>query len=150
MLILGSMPGKASLMAQQYYAHPRNAFWKIMAEVFRFDAALPYESRVAKLASHEVAVWDVIQICTRSSSLDSDIVASSVVPNNFREFFAEHHRLQRVCLNGGKAAQLFRRHVTDRLPAAERLEIFELPSTSPAHAAMSFEQKLQRWQLALS
>src|SRR5690554_2497326 len=97
-LILGSMPGKASLAAAQYYAHPRNAFWRIMATIYGIDPALPYANRVARLLEQNVAVWDVARLCTRESSLDSDIVNASVVANDFGQFFTTYPTIEHVCL----------------------------------------------------
>lgn len=149
-LILGSMPGKASLAAEQYYAHPRNAFWPIMAAIYGFAPTLPYPARVAHLLAQNVAVWDVARLCTRASSLDSDIVNASVIANDFGQFFTTHPEVEKVCLNGAKAAELYRRHVLRRVPEASRRSIIRLPSTSPAYAAMSFEAKLQQWRRGLA
>lgn len=149
-LILGSMPGIASLGAHQYYAHPRNAFWRIMAEVFGFDPLCTYEERVCALTSCGVAVWDVLQLCTRKGSLDSDIDNSSVVPNDFASFFTAHRQIQRICFNGAKAASLYKKHVLPDLgDSALKICYVQLPSTSPAHAGLSYAQKLHAWRSAL-
>ena len=105
-LVLGSMPGAISLRQGRYYAHPRNAFWPIAAEILGFDPALDYALRLERLTQAGVALWDVLQGCEREGSLDADI--RNAVPNDFAGFRA-HPRLRRVCLNGGKAASLFRR-----------------------------------------
>lgn len=149
-LILGSMPGKASLAAAQYYAHPRNAFWRIMAAIYGFDPTLPYADRVACLLERNVAVWDVARLCTRESSLDSDIVNASVVANDFERFFTTYPEIERVCLNGAKAAELYQRHVLSRVPEAAPRPAIRLPSTSPAYAGMPFDIKLQHWRQALA
>lgn len=86
-LILGSMPGVASLKAQQYYAHPQNLFWKILGCTFGFDPAATYEERTQYLAEAGVAVWDVLASCMREGSLDADIDKASAVPNDFATFF---------------------------------------------------------------
>src|SRR4029450_819540 len=99
-LILGSMPGKASLRAKQYYAHPQNAFWRIIAALLELDPAPPYEVRVEALAGRGIALWDVMKSCTRESSLDSDVVESSIVPNAFPSFLRAHPRIRTVCFNG--------------------------------------------------
>lgn len=144
-LILGSMPGIASLQAGQYYAHPRNAFWPIMAALFGARPDLPYTERVARLMARGVAVWDVLQLCEREGSLDANIRAE--VPNDFAAFFSAHPGLRTVALNGGKAAASFRKHAARHLP--EGAALHALPSTSPAHAARSFAAKCEIWRAAL-
>ena len=147
-LILGSMPGRASLLAKQYYAHPRNAFWPIMGELFGADPDLPYARRVRLLTRARVAVWDVLASCTRGSSLDSDIDEDSIVPNDFASFFRAHPRIERVYFNGGKAEASFRRYVLRRL-AATTLYFERLPSTSPANASWSHARKLRAWRIVV-
>ena len=139
------MPGTISLRQGRYYAHPRNAFWPIAAEILGFDPALDYALRLER-AQAGVALWDVLQGCEREGSLDADI--RNAVPNDFAGFLRAHPQLRRVCLNGGKAASLFRRQVLPSLPAAlaDPLVCLDLPSTSPAHAAISYEQKLAAWR----
>lgn len=144
-LILGSMPGIASLEANQYYAHPRNAFWRIMGELFGAGIEMPYAERQAILLSRRVAVWDVLQFCQREGSLDSNI--KDEVPNDFAGFFAAHPRIRRIGLNGGKAAKSFNKHAFLYLP--EGADTVTLPSTSPAHASKSFAQKYAAWRAAL-
>lgn len=146
-LILGTMPGKRSLQERQYYAHPQNAFWGIMAEILGFEAASPYPLRVSQLEAHAVALWDVLKSCTRGSSLDSAIVSSTIVPNNFADFFASHPDIRRVCFNGAKAAELYARHVAPHLPAQSTLELLQLPSTSPANARTARLEKLRAWRV---
>lgn len=145
-LILGSMPGKASLLAGEYYAHPRNAFWKIMSELFAIDAAAPYERRVTALRRRRIALWDVLASCTRATSLDADIEASSIAANDFARFFRTHARIRSVCFNGARAEQLYRRHVLPGLTGARELQYQRLPSSSPAHAAMSHAAKVEAWR----
>src|SRR5436309_1411169 len=110
-LILGSMPGKASLQAMQYYAHPRNLFWVIMQRVLGIDPSWPYEKRLEILSQSTFALWDVMQSCYRESSLDSDIQESSIVPNNFELFFENHSHIQHILFNGSKAEAAFMRYV---------------------------------------
>lgn len=145
-LILGSMPGIASLEAGQYYAHPRNAFWTIMGALFSAGPDLPYTTRVARLQARGVAVWDVLKLCVRKGSLDSRI--RDEVPNDFAAFFAEHYAIDRVLFNGVKSATSFRRHVAHLRPHSAQM--VTVPSTSPAHATRNFEQKLDLWRAALA
>ena len=145
-LILGSMPGEASLAAAQYYAHPRNAFWPIMGTLFGAGADLPYAQRLERLTGAGVALWDVIARCVRAGSLDSAIAHDSIEPNDFAALFAACPHIGHVFFNGAAAETAFRRHV--RLaPAIPQPRFTRLPSTSPAHAARSFETKLAAWQL---
>ncbi len=149
-LILGSMPGKMSLERNQYYAHPRNVFWPIAADILGFDVEQDYESRKRALMQGRAALWDVLRTCTRTTSLDSDIVDSSIVTNDFSSFLAAHRRIRLICFNGTKAEQYFLRRVVPALESAsQRIETVRLPSTSPAHAALSFTQKLEIWRKAL-
>jgi TDG/mug DNA glycosylase family protein len=145
-LILGSMPGKASLRANQYYAHPQNAFWRILSAYFEFPVDAPYEQRVAELLRHHLAVWDVLRSCTRESSLDSDIVEASIVPNDFARFLSEHPAIRSICFNGSKAEACYRRHVLPSLPERD-LGYHRLPSTSPANASTSYAKKLAAWKV---
>ncbi|HEY9547642.1 MAG TPA: DNA-deoxyinosine glycosylase [Solimonas sp.] len=149
-LILGSMPGIASLRAQQYYAHPRNLFWPFMAEILGVPADADYTTRLAQLQAQGIAIWDVLAACERPGSLDGRIVRASEVANDFAGFLAQHRRLQRICLNGGKAAEAFVRHVQRPRPSllAGR-EIIRLPSTSPANAGQSRAIKLAQWRAGL-
>lgn len=144
-LILGSMPGLASLEAAEYYAHPRNAFWPIMGDLFGAGPGLPYAARVAALISARVAVWDVLQLCVRPGSLDTDIRGE--VPNDFAAFFAAHPTIRRIGLNGGKAAASFRKYAAGHMSTGA--EAVLLPSTSPAHAARRLDEKRELWRSAL-
>jgi TDG/mug DNA glycosylase family protein len=146
-LILGSLPGQASLAHRQYYAQPYNAFWRIMGALFGAGPDLPYAERIARLEAQRVAVWDVCKAATRPGSLDSSIDVSSIVPNDFRRFFRDHASIEAVFTNGGTATRLYARLVRPRLAGAAReLPLHPLPSTSPAHASLRFEQKLERWR----
>ena len=147
-LVLGSMPGKASLRAQQYYAHPRNAFWPIWSRLLGFDADLPYEQKVAQIKAGGVGVWDVLAACTRTSSLDSDIVESSIVPNDFASWFERQPKTQAVFCNGAKAFDSYRKYVIPALATDyAALPVIRLPSTSPAHASLTLDNKFVDWSV---
>ena len=146
-LILGSMPGAESLKRQQYYAHPRNAFWKILGQLLDFAANAPYEERIAALTAKRIAVWDVLAQCERKGSLDADISAPRL--NKLAPFLRKHKNLRRIICNGQTAHTLFQRNFGS-LAAELGLEVISLPSTSPAHAARTFEEKLQIWRKALA
>ncbi|MBT0960438.1 DNA-deoxyinosine glycosylase [Denitromonas iodatirespirans] len=152
LLILGSMPSRRSLAEQQYYAHPHNAFWPIMAELFDIEVTAPYAERCAALTAAGVAVWDVLAACTRESSLDSDIVESSIVPNDFAGFLDTHPHIQAIYFNGAKAETSFLKHVLPSLsdPHLAIPRHRRLPSTSPAHAGLRFDAKLAAWQRAIA
>lgn len=142
-LILGSMPGAVSLEAKQYYAHPRNAFWRIMGELFSAGPALPYEERVLRLQSAGVALWDSLQTCVRPPGSRDSAITGEVV-NDFPAFFATYAGITHVFFNGGKSEAVFRRHALPLLPHARQV-FTRLPSTSPAHASMTIEAKVQAW-----
>ena len=149
-LVLGSMPGDASLAAGQYYAHPRNHFWPILGAICGFDPKASYTRRKAALAAAGIALWDVIGSCVRQGSLDSAIDDESIVVNDLAEFLLTHTRVARVCFNGRKAEAAWRRHVQRQLPPGCQPERQLLPSTSPAHAGMSYLDKLQIWRSAIA
>jgi TDG/mug DNA glycosylase family protein len=144
-LILGSMPGKASLRAGQYYAHPQNAFWKILGALFDFEPGFPYESRIASLREHGIALWDVMQSCVRETSHDSDIEEFSIVSNPFAGFLRDHPEIHTICFNGAKAESSWRKHVLPQLPRAGDIAYHRLPSTSPANASIGYDDKAKAW-----
>jgi double-stranded uracil-DNA glycosylase len=149
-LILGSMPGKASLLAGQYYAHPRNHFWPVIEALLQIASDAPYERRCSALIESGVAVWDVLKACTRTGSLDSDIVEASIVPNDFETFLRAHSNIRAIFFNGAKAQSIYLRHVQPHLPPdLVDIPATRLPSTSPAHASLSFSQKLDRWRVVI-
>lgn len=146
-LILGSMPGRESLEKQQYYAYPRNAFWPIMAILYP-DVSGDYASRTRALCGNGVAVWDVLQACFRTGSLDSGIDDQSMVVNDFNAFYDSHPHIERVFFNGGKAEAVYLKRVLPGLcPTGLSLALQRLPSTSPAHAAISLQQKANAWRV---
>ncbi len=141
-LILGSMPGVASLEANQYYAHPRNQFWPVLIRLTGVPEDLDYPARTEFVRGKGIAIWDVLKACIRPGSLDSDI--SAEVPNDFPAFFAAHPEIRAVFFNGRKAQSAFKKLVLPDLPDFH-VEQNLLPSTSPAHAGMSFEEKYRAW-----
>lgn len=148
LLILGSMPGEASLRARQYYAHPQNQFWRIVAELLGGDPAAPYARRLRMLTHARIALWDVLQACEREGSLDADIDEASLQPNDFAAFFSRHRQITRVFFNGAKAEACFRRHVMPDI-RIKPVEYQRLPSTSPANASISYVRKFEAWRAAL-
>jgi len=150
LLILGSMPSEASLEVSQYYGLPRNAFWAIMGELFGAGRDLAYEERLQILKREGVALWDVLAECRRRGSLDSSISLRDARVNDFADFFRQHRSIRRVFFNGSKAADVYRRRaLADVEAVAPYLSHQRLPSTSPAMASLSLEQKVERWQVIL-
>lgn len=147
-LILGSMPGQKSLLENQYYAHPRNSFWPIICSILNIENNLSYNSRCKQLVKHKIALWDVLKSCRRKGSLDADIENDSIEPNDFQYFFSIHTQIKAVFFNGAKAEQVFKKYVLKNLANnLDQLDYYKLPSTSPAHAAQTYKQKLGKWEL---
>ncbi len=145
-LILGSLPSERSLQAGQYYAHPQNAFWRIMRDLTGAEGA--YEQRCTTLVDHGIALWDVLRQSVRPGSMDADIDLDTAECNDFEGFLAAHRHIALICFNGKKAAQLFRRFaVVDKAHQPGRFET--LPSTSPAYASMTYNDKLAKWRGAI-
>jgi hypoxanthine-DNA glycosylase len=145
-LVLGSLPGRASLARGEYYAQPRNAFWTIMGALLGFEPSAEYARRKQALFAARVALWDVCAAAVRAGSLDSAIQRDTVVPNDFRGFFATHDRIEQICFNGVAAASLYARCVLPTLSRPQRgIPRVILPSTSPAHAALRVEAKREQW-----
>lgn len=150
-LILGTLPGAVSLASGEYYAQPRNVFWRIMDELVGASLELPYAQRKQRLVDRRIALWDVCAAAERDGSLDSAIQPDTVQPNDFVSFFQTHSAIEIICFNGAAASDLFRRHALPTLHApASGIRHVVLPSTSTAHAAMSFERKLAAWRAALA
>jgi TDG/mug DNA glycosylase family protein len=148
-LILGSYPSEQSLQRQQYYGNPRNQFWKIMGMVFSFRSdfsELPYQERLNSLTTHGIAIWDVLESCSREGSSDSSI--GDAIANDIRHFLADHPSIRCIALNGKTGAgHWFKRYFPDLMDDKNRqLTILPLPSTSPAYAGMSLEEKADIWQ----
>lgn len=140
-LILGSMPGVKSLEMQQYYAHPRNYFWKILYKLFDAAYEEDYKKRTVFLKTHHIALWDVLKSCEREGSLDTDIKNEEI--NDFDWFFECYPNIKGVFFNGTKAYETFRKKVGFKY---EGVTFKKLPSTSPAHA-LKFDDKLKSWQI---
>jgi len=146
-LILGSMPGEASLKKQEYYGHLRNAFWPIMAELFGADSHFSYPQKKAILIDNGIAVWDVLKSCQRNGSLDSNISIASIKINDFSSFFEQFRSIRRVFFNGGMALTVYKRYIFEALQGKyDYLEYYQLPSTSPAYATLNFAEKLDAWR----
>ena len=139
-LVVGSMPGIASLNAGQYYAHPRNAFWPIVYSLWLEEAAADYGERIAFAIRHRIALWDVARVCEREGSLDTAMRA--VEYNDFDRLFAFASGIHTVLCNGGTAHTLLLR--SGRLRAGLRVE--KLPSTSPAYT-LSIDRKRAAWAI---
>jgi hypoxanthine-DNA glycosylase len=139
LLILGSLPGDASLKAARYYAHPRNVFWRLLGGVLGEDLeALAYEVRLERLKARRIGLWDVIASAERSGSLDAAIRSPEAA--DLRGLVATLPDLRAVAFNGGLAARLGRRILADQAD----LMLLDLPSSSPAHAR-PLAEKAARW-----
>ena len=139
LLILGSLPGEASLKAQRYYAHPQNQFWRLLGAAIGEDLpALEYDDRIARLAARHISLWDVVGEARRKGSLDGAI--RDATPNLLADYVATHPRLRSVAFNGQTAARLGR----SALAGVEGLHLLDLPSSSPAYT-LPFAWKLERW-----
>lgn len=150
-LVLGSMPGAASLEAGQYYAHSRNHFWPFMGALVGASPELPYPERAIRLAAAGIALWDVIAACRRQGSLDSAI--RDIEANDFPAFLASHPGIGSVLFNGAMAEATFMRLVAPALAGSglsAGLRYRRLPSTSPANAAQPRAAKLDAWRAALA
>jgi hypoxanthine-DNA glycosylase len=145
-LILGSLPGAASLAAGCYYAHPRNQFWRLLGAVIAVDlAALPYHARLSALHRHRIGLWDVIADAERAGSLDAAI--RNHAPNDLQSLVVALPTLRTIGFNGGTAARIGRAQLGS---LAKRYRLVSLPSSSPAHAARSFEAKLKMWRALIA
>ena len=139
-LILGSMPGDVSLSKGEYYAHPRNKFWKIIAEITNEQLPTTYEDKKALLKRHKIGLWDVAETVNRKGSLDADILDAT--PNDLDGFLREHKKIRIIGFNGTKAMNLFATFFTFN----SDITYLKLPSTSPANAGMTFEGVCSQWR----
>lgn len=144
-LILGSIPSERSLAVNQYYAHPRNTFWTVMQEVTGVDHTASYKERVRPMHLYGIALWDVLHSCYRKGSLDAAIESGSIKVNDFNTFLRMHPHIRVVLFNGSTAERYYRRYVLPQIEH-EKIEYIRMPSTSPAHAALSLEQKVNAWR----
>ncbi len=144
-LIIGSMPGVASLEAGQYYAHKHNLFWRFVFEAFNEEYNAPsYEQKIALLKAHHFGLWDAAKSCAREGSLDTNI--KDVKPNDFAALFKLYPNIKRLCFNGQKAFQLFKRFHGGLLAS---VQYTVLPSTSPANASIPLFERRRVWFEAL-
>ncbi len=147
-LILGSLPSRLSVQKKEYYGNPRNAFWRVMGELMDAGPDKPYAMRAEILQRHGVAVWDVLRTAARRGSMDAAIAMHSATANDFRGFYAEHAKLELICFNGRKAAELYKRLVAPQgISTIGAIEMKTMPSTSPAYASMTFAEKLDQWSV---
>lgn len=147
-LVLGSIPGQASLKAQHYYAHPRNAFWPIMSALLGEPLPQTFDQRYRWLNRHGIGLWDVIGACERAGSLDQAIVGASIQANDIEQLCQQLPNLKAIVCNGQTAYQQLRRHYPALL--AQPLTILSLPSTSPAYASLTPAQKQLEWAQLLT
>jgi hypoxanthine-DNA glycosylase len=141
-LILGSLPGEVSLTHQQYYAHKQNRFWKLVGEVIGQDlVAMAYEARLATLLEHRIGLWDVVAQAQRIGSLDSQI--RNHASNDLLTLIETLPALRAIAFNGGTAAKIGSKTLGEK---GGQYELLQLPSSSPAYAAMPYAAKLVVWQ----
>lgn len=145
-LILGTLPGAESLRRGEYYANRANSFWRIMGDLVGASPEMYYQDRLHRLMKNGIALWDVCLSAERTGSLDSRIVQSSIIPNEFGRFLPAHSQLHLICFNGQPAEKMFRRRVT---PDVLHLQCTVLPSTSSAHT-IPYKEKLSRWRTSLA
>ena len=145
-LILGSMPGVISLQAVEYYANPRNAFWKIIGELFELDIECSYESRIRQISELPLVLWDTLRACQRSGSLDSSILRQQIEANDIGGLLEQYSGLRAIVFNGAASEKYLKQLVKQDVPARRELALLKMPSTSPANAGMKFEQKLLAWR----
>ena len=148
-LILGSIPGIASLEARQYYAHPRNAFWSIMAELFDVEWSNDYESKIQQVKCFPVVLWDTLKACHREGSLDSAITKDQLQANDIVGLLEKVPSIRLIAFNGAASEKYFKQTVGKLLNKDPHPELIRLPSTSPAHASKNFKQKLEDWNVIL-
>ena len=140
-------PGVASLEARQYYAHPRNAFWPIMAELFGVEWADSYAAKIKQFKELPLVLWDVLRSCQRDGSLDSDIAPDRLEPNAIAQLLFQYPSITLIVFNGAAAEKYFLQKVAESVQQFRRVELVRLPSTSPAHASKTRQQKIAEWAI---
>ena len=149
-LVVGSLPSRKSIETSEYYAHPQNAFWRIMGELFGAGCNVPYAERIDILKANNIAIWDVLAKSVRPGSMDAHIDLSKSKPNDFMSFLKTYSNIRLMCFNGQKAATMFRDMVlSQHCEFYSGLRFETLPSTSAAFASMPFEEKLRKWTIVL-
>lgn len=144
-MILGSSPGKVSLQQQKYYAHPRNSFWWIMSQLLPFSIDDDYQRNIDALIQSGIFLWDVLKRCERQGSLDANILRQSEEVNDIELILRNYNTISAIFFNGKVAHSIFNRHFNTN--NFEQVKYYVLPSTSPAHASISREEKLQHWRV---
>lgn len=140
-LILGTMPGTKSLELNQYYGHKQNNFWKFLFTIIGEEFSMDYQTRKNLLIKNKIALWDVLQFCDRVGSLDSAI--KNEIANDFESFLNTHPQIEYIFFNGQKAEAFFKKYVH----LEKEYKSFTLPSTSPANASKTFQDKLKEWDI---
>lgn len=143
-LILGSMPGIKSLEKQQYYAHPQNRFWKVMARLCKTPNLyeLEYNEKLDTLLKNKIALWDTLSYCERSGSLDAKITNEK--PNDIINLLKQYPNIKIICLNGEKSFSVFKKHFPNIL---DEYYCYKMPSTSPANAKFSLDKLIEHWNI---
>jgi len=145
-IILGSMPGIISINAIQYYANPRNLFWMVLEDLFGIDINASYEFKVQQVQQLPLIIWDTLKSCHREGSLDSKILSTDLEANDIGALLKRFPTVQAIAFNGGASAKYFDRLVRPQLSKDLNVELFKMPSTSPANAGMKQQQKLEIWR----
>ncbi|MEG0024836.1 MAG: DNA-deoxyinosine glycosylase [Akkermansia sp.] len=145
LLILGSLPGDASLAQQEYYAYKHNVFWRIMGSMLHFDPTCTYQERLRHLTDHGIALWDVLGAGERLGSLDSNIRGE--IPNDIPGLLRDYSDIKTICCNGGASYRFLKKHFPSLFD--EGRAIYQMPSTSPAAASIKYEQKREAYRKVL-
>lgn len=138
-LILGSLPSVKSREEGFYYGHPRNRFWRVLAEIFGCSLPQTIQEKTDMLLENRIAIWDVVQECDIIGSSDSSI--RNVKPTQLRRIL-EVADIKAVYGNGRTASELYLKYQRKETG----MDIRVLPSTSPANAAYSLERLVSVWR----